>query len=92
MPSVTLGKVEASAYDRARGPLPALRFSFDAPVAHGAVLRQLGAPGSWSSAGSPAELLSPIVRRAAEEARRIASEEQEEEQATAPEAQRPRDA
>ncbi|MDQ3096932.1 MAG: SWIM zinc finger family protein, partial [Chloroflexota bacterium] len=55
---VALGKIAAGDYDRARGALPALHFSFDAPITHGAVLRQLGAPGAWSFEGSPADTLS----------------------------------
>jgi uncharacterized Zn finger protein len=67
--------IGAADYDRPRGSLPALCFSFDAPATHGAVLRQLGAPAAWRSAGSPAEALAPIVAAAAEKARRIALSE-----------------
>ena len=67
--------VAAADYDRARGSLPTLCFSFDAPATHGAVLRQLGAPAAWSGSGSPAEALAPIVAAAAERARRIALSE-----------------
>jgi uncharacterized Zn finger protein len=70
--------IAAADYDRPRGSLPALHFSFDAPATHGAVLRQLGAPAAWSSAGSPAEALAPIVAAAAERARSIALSERSE--------------
>jgi len=76
-PSVTLGKLEHADYDRARDTLPALHFRFDAPITHGAVLRQLGVPAAWSADDSPAETLSPLVRRAADAARRIAMAEPE---------------
>jgi uncharacterized Zn finger protein len=72
IPRVQLGPLEAEDYDRAREPLPALQFSFEAPEAPGALLRQLGLPGAWHGEASPAELLSPLVARAAEAARRIA--------------------
>jgi uncharacterized Zn finger protein len=75
VPTVQLGKLKAADYDRAREPLPALHFSFDEPVTHGAVLRQLGAPTTWQSHASPADVLAPLVRAAAETARRIAMAE-----------------
>jgi hypothetical protein len=52
-----------------------LHFSFDEPVTHGAVLRQLGAPTTWEGDASPADVLAPLVRAAAETARRIAMAE-----------------
>jgi uncharacterized Zn finger protein len=72
IPTVKLGKLTAAEYDQPREPLPALRLRFDAPVSHGAVLRQLGTPGSWQSDASPADVLAPLVRAAADNARRIA--------------------
>ncbi len=78
LPGAALKKrVHPADYDRPREALPALHFSFDEPVIHGSVLRQLGAPASWSEAGSPADLLSPLVRAAAEKARRLALAEPE---------------
>jgi uncharacterized Zn finger protein len=75
-PSVAFGKVAAGDYDRPREPLPALHFSFDAPLSHGAVLRQLGTPAAWNdSASSPADALAPLIQAAAESARRIALSE-----------------
>jgi uncharacterized Zn finger protein len=75
VPTVKFGELRAGAYDKLREPLPALHFSFDEPVTHGAVLRQLGAPAGWQSAASPADVLAPLVRAAAETARRIAMAE-----------------
>lgn len=75
--TVTLGALNASDYERAPVALPALDFSFDAPLTHGALLRQLGAPAAWRGEGSPAELLAPLVQRAADAARRIALGEPE---------------
>jgi uncharacterized Zn finger protein len=71
-PGVKLGKLKAADYDKPRQTLPALQFSFDAPATHGAVLRQLGAPAAWQSEASPADVLAPLVRAAAETARRMA--------------------
>jgi len=75
IPTVKLGKVKAGEYDKPREPLPTLHFSFDEPVTHGAVLRQLGAPTAWEGDASPADVLVPLVRAAAETARRIAMTE-----------------
>ena len=67
-----LGKLEAADYDSPREALPALHFTFDEPVTHGAVLRQLGTPAAWASDTSQADVLAPMVRAAAETARRLA--------------------
>lgn len=75
IPRVTLGKIGPADYDRPREALPVLHLSFDAPVTHGAVLRQLGAPAAWSDGGSPADVLAPLVRAAAQRARSIAMAE-----------------
>ncbi|WNZ62067.1 SWIM zinc finger family protein [Myxococcus sp. MxC21-1] len=75
VPSVKPGKLTRDSYDVPREPLPALSFSFDAPVTHGAVLRQLGSPASWGAKASPEDVLAPPVRAAAEVARRIALRE-----------------
>ena len=77
IPKVILGKLKAADYDRPREALPALHLRFDAPVTHGAVLRQLGAPAAWGGDGSPADVLAPLVRAAAERARSIAMAEPE---------------
>jgi uncharacterized Zn finger protein len=77
VPSVDLGGIDASAYDVPRNALPALHLAFKENVAPGALLRQLGAPPGWSNATSLEELLGPVVRAAADRARRIAMAEVE---------------
>lgn len=78
VPTVKLGKLASGDYDKPREALPALRFGFDEPVMHGAVLRQLGAPGAWQGDASPADVLAPLVHAAAQTARRIALAEPDE--------------
>jgi uncharacterized Zn finger protein len=75
VPTVKLGKLKAGDYDKPREPLPSLHFSFEEPVTHGAVLRQLGAPAAWEGDVSPADVLAPLLHAAAESARRIAMAE-----------------
>lgn len=77
VPSVSLGEVAVADYDKFREPLPALHLSFATPPAAGVVLRQLGTPAAWSTPTSPVEMLAPILRAAAEEARRMALAERE---------------
>jgi uncharacterized Zn finger protein len=72
VPKVKLGKIRPQDYDRARQPLPALQFNFDAPLTHGALLKQLGAPPAWRSENTPADALTPLVSAAAAAARKIA--------------------
>lgn len=72
VPTVKLGALSAADYDRPREALPSLHFLFEPPVAHGAVIRQLGAPAAWSRDASPADVLAPMIRAAAHAARRIA--------------------
>lgn len=84
VPTVKLGKLKVSEYDKPREPLPTLHFSFDEPVTHGAVLRQLGAPTTWEGDASPADVLAPLVRAAAETARRIAMAELSDASASSP--------
>lgn len=71
-PVMHLERVDAADYDKPRAALPALRFSFLEPTAHGALLAQLGAPAAWSGDASPADLFQPVIRAAAERARAIA--------------------
>jgi uncharacterized Zn finger protein len=77
IPKVSLGQIEASAYDEPRKRLPALKFSFEEPVAHGAMLRQLGAPTAWQGEQSLEATLAPVLRAAAETARRLVLDETE---------------
>jgi uncharacterized Zn finger protein len=83
VPTVKLGKLKEGDYDKPREALPSLRFMFDEPLTHGAVLRQLGAPAAWEGDASPADVLAPLVRAAAETARRIAMSEPSEDGASA---------
>ncbi len=77
VPRVTLGRLAPADYDRHRETPPSLHLSFDEPVTHGAVMRQLGAPPAWTGAETPADVLAPLVRAAADKARRIALAEPE---------------
>ncbi|MFZ5892466.1 MAG: SWIM zinc finger family protein, partial [Myxococcota bacterium] len=74
-PSVTLANLPAHEYDKVREPLPTLEFSFTEPPVHAALLRQLGTPASWKAEASPADVLAPVVRAAAEAARKLALSE-----------------
>jgi uncharacterized Zn finger protein len=76
-PSVAFEKLSAESYDAAPEPLPELSFSFEPPAAHGAVLRQLGAPSGWNRESPPLETLNPVVQTAAAAARRLALSEPE---------------
>lgn len=75
VPTVTLAALKPSDYNVPREALPLLHFSFDEPVTHGSVLRQLGTPASWSATETPADVLGPMVRAAAEKARGLAMAE-----------------
>jgi uncharacterized Zn finger protein len=72
IPKRSLGALRPEDYDRAPEALPSLHLSFDEPLTHGAVLRQLGAPVGWNGDSSPVDLLGPLVRAAADKARCIA--------------------
>jgi uncharacterized Zn finger protein len=87
--SASIAGIVAADYDRPRGSLPELHFSFDAPTTHGAVLRQLGAPATWRGDGSPAEALAPLIAAAAEKARGIALSDVREERPPATRSPRP---
>ena len=76
-PSVALAKLSAASYDASPAPLPALSFSFDPPAQHGAVLRQLGSPGSWNGETPAIESFSALVQTAATAARKLALGEAE---------------
>ncbi len=78
IPKVKFGKVKPADYDQPRGALPTLQISFEAPASEGALLRALGSPAGWPAAASPAELLGPLIRAAAEKARRVALAEPQE--------------
>jgi len=70
--SVSLDKAAAEGFERCRAPLTHLRFRIDAPPVHAAVLRQLGAPSSWSLRESTAEALGAVCEAGGALARRLA--------------------
>lgn len=70
--AMSLGRLRVADYDRLRAPLPTLNLTFATPPVPGAVIRQLGHPPGWSQGRSPAALLAPFVRVAAEAARHSA--------------------
>jgi len=74
---VVLERLTSESYTAAPAPLPTLSFSFEPPPAHAAVLRQLGAPGSWNGDAPVHESLTPLVEAAAVTARRLALRETE---------------
>ncbi len=72
IPTVKLGALTEETYEAWRGAIPSLRLTFAPPAHDAAVVAALGKPASWREKASPAELLQPIVRAAAELARTIA--------------------
>jgi uncharacterized Zn finger protein len=72
VPGVKLGKVSEETYDAWRGGVPSLRLTFARPSHETAVIAALGKSPSWREKLSPAEMLAPLVRGAAELAREIA--------------------
>jgi hypothetical protein len=66
--------VTAETYDALRQPLRDLRFRIAAPAVEGAILRQLGPPPGWSFPFALADILQPLVSRAAARARELALE------------------
>jgi uncharacterized Zn finger protein len=83
--AVKLGKIKAADYDKPPQALPTLQFTFDEPLSHGAVLRQLGSPVGWTGEVPTADALAPLVRAAAASARKIALAEGVDAAAAAPE-------
>ena len=67
-------ELEAGAYDAFRQPVDDLRFRIIEPVAEGAVVRNLGAPPSWSLDQELIDAVQPSMARAAYLARAIASD------------------
>jgi hypothetical protein len=66
--------VTPETYDVLRQPLRDLRFRIAAPAVEGAILRQLGPPPGWSFPFALADILQPVVSRAAARARELALE------------------
>lgn len=75
---VKLVKLDEQTYSRLQAPLPALQEEGgEAPASPGALLRQLGSPRGWQDDRSPLQLFGPLIRAAAEKARRLAAAEAE---------------
>jgi len=72
LPTVSLAGRDPEDFERLRGPLPRLCFRIEPPASSAAVLRQLGAPPSWSLDGTPVELLGPLYEAAGALAREMA--------------------
>lgn len=71
---VKLSKLDEEAYFRLRAPLPVLlEVGDEAQASSGATLRQLGNPRGWQDERTPLELFGPLIRAAAEKARRLAT-------------------
>jgi uncharacterized Zn finger protein len=70
--TVSLAGRVAEDYERFRGPVGHVRFRIEPPASAGALLRQLGAPPSWSLEESPVELLGPLCAAAGALARELA--------------------
>jgi uncharacterized Zn finger protein len=72
-PVGVLASAEAVAsYDALTAPLPALRFTFDAPQPAAAILRTVEPPASWSLPQTPVETLEEVYARAGALARELA--------------------
>lgn len=72
IPGVKLGAIASERYDAWRGAPPSLRLTFARPASDAAVIAALGKPSSWREKASPADLLHPLVRAAADLARSLA--------------------
>lgn len=70
--TVTFRQIASGRYDHFHERTDDLRFHIGVPATEAAVLRQLGAPPSWSLRASPMELLYPAVAGAAALARELA--------------------
>jgi uncharacterized Zn finger protein len=70
--TIMLKETAPERYEAFRERVDDLHFHIGAPAAEGAVLRQLGAPPSWTLRATPLELLHPAVVRAAALARELA--------------------
>ena len=72
IPTVSLAGQDPGDFERLRGPVGHLRFRIEPPAAPATLLRQLGAPPSWSVAETPVDLLGPLYRAAGALARELA--------------------
>ncbi|MCZ7564992.1 MAG: SWIM zinc finger family protein [Burkholderiales bacterium] len=72
IPFVSLAKRDPAEYERHRGPPLNLHFRIEPPASSATLLRQLGAPPSWSLDEPPAEVLAPLYQAAGALARDLA--------------------
>ena len=72
VPTVTLADRDPAEFERRRGPLGALHFRIEPPASPATLLRQLGAPPSWSLDEAPAEVLAALYQAAGALARDLA--------------------
>lgn len=72
IPAVSLAGKDPVDFERLSGPVDRLRLRIEPPAFPAAVLRQLGAPPSWSLDETPAEVLGPLCAAAGALARELA--------------------
>jgi uncharacterized Zn finger protein len=70
--TVSLAGRDPADFERRRGPALNLHFRIEPPASPAALLRQLGAPPSWSLDETPAEVLAPLYQAAGALARDLA--------------------
>jgi len=70
--SASLAGRHPAEFERRRGPALNLHFRIEPPASPAALLRQLGAPPSWSLDETPAEVLAPLYQAAGALARDLA--------------------
>lgn len=72
IPTVSLAGRDPAEFERRRGSALNLHFRIEPPASPAALLRQLGAPPSWSLDETPAEVLAPLYQAAGALARDLA--------------------
>lgn len=65
---VALSELSAAHFEQAAQPLPNMQFHFDMPAVSGGLMRSLGTPVAWTLGESPAELFTPLLKQAREQA------------------------
>jgi len=78
IPTVSLAEYAADDYERLRGPAGHLQFRIEPPPSPAALMRQLGAPPSWSLEESPVEVFGRLSQAAGVLARDLALRQREE--------------
>ena len=72
IPTISLAGRDPAEFERRRGLAANLHFRIEPPASPAALLRQLGAPPSWSLDETPAEVLAPLYQAAGALARDLA--------------------